>query len=154
MEKGGGAEALMTVKFIPLADGFFVSPQISPADVEAAKALGVTLIINNRPDGEEFGKPRGADVEKAAKTAGIDYVSIPVSGAGIGPAHLDAFDAAVSDREGAILAFCRSGARSTVVRAFARARAGDAADDIINEAAKAGYDIAGQRGALIARGAR
>lgn len=138
----------MAPGFIKLADGFFVAPQIAPDDVLAAKAMGVTLIINNRPDGEEPGQPKGAAIEAAAKSAGIAYVAIPVSGAGIGPEHLDAFDRAVAAAEGGILAFCRSGTRSTVLRAMAAARAGDAVDAIIDEAAEAGYNIAGQRRAL------
>jgi len=144
----------MTGTFTPLAEGLFVSPQISPADVETAKTLGVTLIINNRPDGEEPGQPQSADIAAAAKAAGIAYVEIPVSGMNIGPAHLDAFDAAVNGAEGPVLAFCRSGTRSTVLRSFARARAGESADQIISEAAQAGYNIAGQRGALVALGAK
>ncbi len=143
----------MSAKFILLTDGFYVAPQIAPEDVETAKALGVTLIINNRPDGEEHGQPRNAEIEAAARAAGISLVAIPVRGMAIGPAQLDAFDAALAGHDGGVLAFCRSGTRSTVLRAYARARAGDSADRIINEAAEAGYNIAGQRGALIALGA-
>ncbi|MCB2112726.1 MAG: TIGR01244 family phosphatase [Parvularculaceae bacterium] len=144
----------MNVPFTPLADGFYVAPQITPADVEKAKALGVRLIINNRPDGEETGQPENADIEAAAKAAGIAYVEILVSGMNIGAAHLDAFDAALSENDGPVLAFCRSGTRSTVLRSFARARAGGSAEEIIREASAAGYNIAGQRGVLIALGAR
>lgn len=144
----------MAPTFIKLADGFFVAPQIRPGDVAAANDLGVTLIINNRPDGEELGQPKGAEIEAAARAAGLDYVAIPVSGMGIGPGHLDAFDAAVSGCKGGVLAYCRSGTRSTVLRAFARARAGDPVDDIINEAADAGYNIAGQRRVLEALASR
>lgn len=142
----------MTAKFIPLAEGFYVSPQIAPQDIETAKALGVTLVINNRPDHEEPGQPDGAEIEAAAKAAGLSYVAIPVSGMGIGPSHIDAFIAAVTDNDGGVLAFCRSGTRSTVLRAFARARDGDPVDAIIDEAAQAGYNIAGQRRALEALG--
>jgi uncharacterized protein (TIGR01244 family) len=34
-----------------------VNGQIRPADVPALKELGVTLIVNNRPDGEDAGQP-------------------------------------------------------------------------------------------------
>ena len=142
----------MSAKFIPLAEGFYVAPQITPDDTETAKALGVTLIVNNRPDGEEIGQPKGSDIEAAARAAGLAYVAIPVSGMAIGPDHLDAFDAALAGNDGGVLAFCRSGTRSTVVRAYARARAGDPVDEIIDEAANAGYNIAGQRRALEALG--
>lgn len=143
----------VTARFTPLAGDFYVSPQIRPADIAEAKALGVTLIINNRPDGEELGQPKGAEIEAAARAAGISYVAIPVSGMSIGSSQIDALDKAVAGNDGPVLAFCRSGTRSTVLRAYARARAGDPVDDIIREAAGAGYNIAGQKAALIALGA-
>lgn len=133
----------MAPKFRPLADGFYVSPQIAEEDVAAAAALGVALIVNNRPEGEEPGQPQGAAIERAARAAGLDYVAIPISGMNVGDADLDAFDRAVAGARGAVLAFCRSGTRSTVVRALARARAGAKVDEIVNEAAEAGYDLSG-----------
>lgn len=146
-------EPKVTARFTPLAGDFYVSPQIRPEDIADAKALGVTLIINNRPDGEEFGQPNGAEIEAAARAAGVSYIAIPVSGMSIGSSQLNAFDKAIAGNDGPVLAFCRSGTRSTVLRAYARARAGDPVDDIIKDAAKAGYDIAGQKAALIALGA-
>ena len=157
---GGAAKAEtaemkpMPRSFTPLAEGFLVSPQITPEDIAAAKAQGVTLIINNRPDGEAPGQPRGADIEAAAKAAGIRYLAIPVRGMAIGPEQIEALAAALSENDGPTLAFCRSGTRSTVLHAFARARAGASADQIIEEAAAAGYDISGQRGALVSLGAK
>lgn len=147
-------EPIVTGRFIPLAEDYLVSPQIGPEEIAAAKALGVTLIINNRPDGEEIGQPKGAEIEAAAKAAGLSYAAIPVRGMSIGPAEITALAEALSAREGKVLAFCRSGTRSTVLRAYLRARDGASADEIINEAADAGYNIAGQKGALIALGAR
>jgi uncharacterized protein (TIGR01244 family) len=138
----------MTETFIPLAPHFWISPQIAADDLAAAKAIGVTLVINNRPDGEEFGQPKGADIEAAAKALGLSYVSIPVGPMGVSPGHLDAFDAAIAANRGGVLAFCRSGTRSTIVRALSEARAGRPVDDIISEAAEAGYNIAAQRRAL------
>ena len=134
----------MSPKFRPLADGFYVSPQIKEADIAAAAALGVTLIVNNRPDGEEPGQPTGSAIEAAARRAGLAYVAIPVAGvATLGVADIDAFDRAVGANPGAVLAYCRSGTRSTVMRALSRARAGDSVDAIIEEAAEAGYDLTG-----------
>ena len=134
--------------FITLAPDFLVSPQIDAADVMTARAEGVRLIINNRPDDEEPGPPTGAAIEAAAREAGIAYVAIPVGREGVTEAHLDAFDATLAAHEGLVLAYCRSGTRSTLVRAFARARGGEPAATIIAEAAVAGYDISGQRPVL------
>jgi uncharacterized protein (TIGR01244 family) len=138
----------MSGDFIPLAPSFWVSPQIAAEDLAAAKTLGVGLVINNRPDGEEFGQPRGDEIEAAAKALGLAYVAIPVGPMGVSAAHLDAFDKALAENKGGVLAFCRSGTRSTIVRALSEARKGRAVDEIISEAAEAGYNIAGQRRAL------
>lgn len=141
-ETTSAREAQVTDKFVSLADGFLVAGQITPDDIAAAKANGVTLIINNRPDGEAPGQPRGEKIEAAATAAGLSYVAIPIGPMGVGERHLDALDAALADNEGGALAFCRTGTRSTMVWALARARAGDSPDQIIREAAEAGYDIA------------
>ena len=138
----------MPADFRELAPRFWVSPQIGAEDLAAAKARGVTLIINNRPDGEEVAQPRGADIEAEARALGLSYVAIPVGPMGVSPEHLDAFDKAVEANKGGVLAYCRSGTRSTIVRALSEARRGRPVDDIIGEAAEAGYNLAGQRRAL------
>ena len=113
-----------------------------------AKSLGVTLLISNRPDGEEPGQPNAAAFSAACQKAGIDFIHIPVGPAGISEKHLDDFQDATARSKGNVLAFCRSGTRSTILRAFALARAGRDIDEVINEAASAGYNISGQRTAL------
>lgn len=137
-----------------VTETFSVAPQISVADVAGAAARGVKLIINNRPDGEMVGQPTSADIEAAAKSAGLAYAFIPVDRRGISEAHLDAFDKAVAEAgDGDVLAYCRSGTRSITLRAYAAARAGQPVDEIIAEAAEAGYDLAGHKPALEAIGA-
>ena len=139
-------------RFIELAPGFLVAPQISEADVAEAARLGVTLIVNNRPDREEPGQPAGAAIEKAARAAGVAYIAIPVTGAAaISDGDIAKFNAAIDEAEGPTLAFCRSGTRSTVLRALAEAARGADIDGLIHEAAEAGYNLAGLRGALAAR---
>ena len=59
---------------------FSVAPQIGPEDVPAAKAQGFVKLINNRPDGEVPGQPTSAEMEQAARAAGLDYVFIPFVG--------------------------------------------------------------------------
>lgn len=117
-----------------------VAGQISAEDMPAIKAAGVTMIVNNRPDGEEPGQPRAAEIEVAAEAAGIGYRHVPMShglSAELVQAMADALDAA----PGPALAFCRSGTRSTYLWALARSLKGDGADDLIGKAANAGYDL-------------
>lgn len=129
--------------FRQLTKSIYVAPQISVDQVEEAKALGVTMIVNNRPDDEELGQTNGAAIEAAAKAAGIGYVAIPVAHGGFAPWQLDGMAAALEQAgEGKLLAYCRSGTRSTLLWALTRARAGDHPAALTEQAANAGYDVA------------
>jgi len=128
--------------FRKLTDRILVSPQISVDQVEEARAQGVTMIVNNRPDDEEPGQVNGAQIEAAALKAGIDYLAVPVAHGGFAPWQLDGMAQALSQMgDGKLLAYCRSGTRSTLLWALTRARAGDAGDVLAAQAAAAGYDI-------------
>src|SRR3546814_12882681 len=100
-----------------LTDDIFVAPQISVADVEEAKALGVKLVINNRPDHESPDQPEGNEIEEAARAAGMAYAAIPVTHAGFSAWQLDAMEKALEDAEGKSLPFFRPGTRSALLRA-------------------------------------
>ena len=71
-----------------LDDRVFVSGQIMPGDMAEIAALGVTTIVNNRPDGEEPGQPSGDEIADAAEAAGLAYREVPVSG-GIEPEQIE-----------------------------------------------------------------
>jgi uncharacterized protein (TIGR01244 family) len=118
-----------------LEQGVFVSGQIAPANVAG---LEVRIVINNRPDGEEAGQPCSADIEAAARAAGLDYRHIPIAG-GISAAQVEAMAEALE--AGPALAFCRSGTRSTYLWALARANRGADAEMLVARAAEAGYDL-------------
>lgn len=134
--------------FRRLSDTMFASPQISPADVAAAKAQGVTLIVNNRPDGESGDQPAGAEIEAAAREAGIAYVAIPVTAAGFSQPQVEAMREALSSSDGPVLGFCRSGTRSTLLWSLAQASMGTDPDEIAAAAAEAGYDVGPIRPAM------
>ncbi len=118
----------------------FVAGQILPEQIEALKAEGVTMIVNNRPDGEEPGQPAAAEVEAAARAAGIDYRHIPVAG-GFSFDQVVEMGEALESAEGPVLAFCKSGTRSIFLWALARAEAGDAPQELMQKAVHAGYDL-------------
>jgi len=99
-----------------------VAGQIFPEDITAIAALGVTMIVNNRPDGEEPGQPLNAEIEAAAQAAGLNYRYIPVAG-GFPSGQVAAMAAAIDETDGKLLAFCRSGARSAHLWTLATGRA-------------------------------
>ncbi|MEO1708619.1 MAG: TIGR01244 family sulfur transferase [Pseudomonadota bacterium] len=131
----------MSSKFKPLTDDFYVAPQLTEEDIAEAKALGIGLIIANRPDREEAGQPRHDDLAKVAKEHGIRFERIPVDQRGVSRHHIDHFKSVVADYTGKTLAFCRSGTRSTILRAFVRASEGDDINGLVREAMAAGYDL-------------
>ncbi|MEO5972043.1 MAG: TIGR01244 family sulfur transferase [Sphingomicrobium sp.] len=127
--------------FRQLDDNTLVSGQIAPGEVAALKRHGVTMIVNNRPDGEDEGQPLSAEIEQAARDAGIDYRHIPIA-RGMGPTDVDAMgDAIKACGAGKMLAFCRSGTRSTYAWAVARSRDGASAEEVERGAADAGVDL-------------
>lgn len=117
-----------------------VAHQITVEDVARAAAQGFTLLINNRPDGEEPGQATGAAIEAAAVAAGLGYIFIPVRG---GPTREQAqaqFEA-VEAAGGPVLAFCRTGTRSINTWALGAALGGLAPEDLVRLGAGAGYDL-------------
>ncbi|WP_324072754.1 MAG: TIGR01244 family sulfur transferase [Erythrobacter sp.] len=127
--------------FRKLTENVLVSPQLALEDVAAAAAEGVVMIINNRPDGEEPDAPQGDAIEAAAAAAGLNYVAIPVGHSGFSEPQVDAMIAALEQAEGPILAYCRSGTRSTLLWALAQAKQGMDPDMIARTAMQAGYDV-------------
>ncbi|WP_299195031.1 TIGR01244 family sulfur transferase [uncultured Erythrobacter sp.] len=127
--------------FRTLSDSVLASPQITTEDIAAAKAAGVTLILNNRPDGEDPAAAQGDEVAAAAEAAGIDYLAIPIGHAGFSEVQVDEMIKALAATQGKALAYCRSGTRSTLLWALAQAKGGAAPDDIARSAMVAGYDV-------------
>jgi uncharacterized protein (TIGR01244 family) len=127
--------------FRSVTNDLMVSPQIGLDAVAEAKALGVTLIINNRPEGESEDQVPGADIEAAARAAGLEYVAIPITHSGFSQPQVEAMVAALQGAEGKVLAYCRSGTRSTLLWALAESAQGGDPDSLTNMAAKAGYDV-------------
>jgi uncharacterized protein (TIGR01244 family) len=140
--------------FRRLSPDMLASPQISLADVSEAKALGVTLIVNNRPEGESDDQTPGDAIEAAAREAGIDYLAIPVTHAGFSHPQVEALSEALKRTEGPVLGYCRSGTRSTLLWALARASLGDDPEALAAAAANAGYDLGPVRPAMDALAAQ
>jgi uncharacterized protein (TIGR01244 family) len=134
--------------FRTLDDSISVYGQITADDVAEAKRQGFTTLINNRPDDEQSGQPAGTEIAAAAADAGLGYVAIPVDHSGFREEQVVAMADALQAAPGPVLAFCRSGTRSTFLWALARARLGDDGATLTRKAAEAGYDLSPIRPAL------
>jgi uncharacterized protein (TIGR01244 family) len=126
-------------------DSISVAPQIAPEDLPALAEAGFKAVINNRPDDEDAGQPSGDTVRQAAEAAGLSYTAIPVTHAGFSMNQVEAMASALGQAGGPVLAYCRSGTRSTNLWALAEASRGGTPDTLVEKAASAGYDINGIR---------
>lgn len=126
--------------FIRIDDTISVAGQLTEADVAQAAAAGFVALVNNRPDGEAFDQPPGEAIANAAAGAGLSYVAIPIAG-GFSMPQVEAMADTLARAGGPVLAFCRSGTRSTNLWALAAAYRGGEPDAIIAAAGAAGYDV-------------
>ncbi|HKU93115.1 MAG TPA: TIGR01244 family sulfur transferase [Sphingomicrobium sp.] len=123
-----------------LDDRTWVSGQLAPHEVAGLAQSGVTMLVNNRPDGEEPGQPLAGEIEAAAQAAGIAYRFVPIL-RGIGPADVESMQQAMREAgDGAMLAFCRSGTRSALACALAHREDGASADEVSERLTQAGFD--------------
>jgi uncharacterized protein (TIGR01244 family) len=123
-----------------LGERVLVSGQIAPHEVAGLADHGVTMLVNNRPDGEEPGQPLAGNIEDAATAAGLAYRFVPIV-RGIGPADVEAMQEAMRDAgEGKMLAFCRSGTRSALAAALAMREEGASAEEVAQALSEAGFD--------------
>lgn len=125
-----------------------VSPQIHKADLDAAKEQGFTLVINNRPDGEELGQPTNADLEAYAQELGMKWLHIPFAGTDLTFDKVMQMNYEIIHNE-KTLAFCRSGTRSCNIWALASALTNELSNtEIIASGSSAGYDLSGMEASL------
>lgn len=117
-----------------------VAPQIALEDLPAAAAAGFTTLICNRPDGEQPGQPDHETMARAAQAAGLRFVFLPVVSGQVTPEHGRAFGEALAQSAGPVLAYCRSGTRSTTLWALSQAGQRPWAE-VLQTAAAAGYDL-------------
>jgi uncharacterized protein (TIGR01244 family) len=123
-----------------LDDKVLVSGQVAPHDIAGLAEQGVTVLVNNRPDGEEPGQPLASEIEDAAAAAGISYKFVPIL-RGIGPADVEEMQKALREAEGGkMLAFCRSGTRSALAVALAKREEGASAEEVTRSLTEAGFD--------------
>ncbi len=94
-------------------ENFATAPQISASDLAEIAAMGFKTVVNNRPDGEGGAEqPINAEIEAAAKAAGLNYAYLPVISGQITEQQARDFAVLLANSPGPLLAFCRSGARS------------------------------------------
>ncbi len=116
--------------------------QIQPADMASVASSGFLTVINNRPDNEGDDQPNNADLAAAAQASGLQYHYLPVVGGQITDEQIKSFAQLLAQVKGPVLAFCRTGTRSSSLWALSEAHHLDPAA-IVDAAKVAGYDLTG-----------
>ena len=92
------------------------APQLDPPAMAWAAQAGFKSVINNRPDFEGGpDQPTSAQMEQAAKAAGLVYAYLPVDPADHTPEQIAHFAQLLKDLPKPVLAYCRSGNRSSML---------------------------------------
>lgn len=123
-----------------ITDTYAVAPQIEPGDMATLAEQGVTTVICNRPDGENPPPLQAAAMQAAAEAAGLNFVFNPVVGGQLTLDNVEEQSDAIDAAEGAVLAYCASGNRSTIVWALGQAGLRPT-DEIITLGEKWGYQL-------------
>lgn len=104
----------MSLTVQQLTPDFCVAPQLTPDAMAALAEAGFKSVINNRPDFEGGpDQPTSAQMQAAAEAAGLEYRHLPVQGGYQSPQEIEAMADLLAELPSPVLAFCRSGARST-----------------------------------------
>jgi uncharacterized protein (TIGR01244 family) len=96
-----------------IAPDVCVAGQLGPEAMAEVARMGFRSVVNNRPDFEGGpGQPTNAQIEAAARAAGLEYRFLPVASGYQSPEEIAAFAALAAELPRPLLLFCRSGARS------------------------------------------
>ncbi|NMX39279.1 TIGR01244 family phosphatase [Pseudomonas veronii] len=125
-----------------LAPALSVSEQIFPSQLAELKAAGFRAIICNRPDGEGSDQPLFAEIKRAADAVGIEAHYLPAESGKVTDEQGIAFGELLETLPKPVLAYCRSGMRSTTMWALSQAGQHDL-PHIVESAKKAGFDMKG-----------
>ena len=97
-----------------MTDQVSFAGQLYPEHMPEVSQKGFKSLINNRPDFEGGNEqPTSAQLEEAARNAGIDYVFQPIVAGQISQLDVESFASHYNELPKPILMFCRTGNRSS-----------------------------------------
>jgi sulfide:quinone oxidoreductase len=120
-----------------------VSEQITSQDIAAIARAGFKSVICNRPDGEGADQPVFAEIETAATAAGLAAEYLPIVSGKVTDDDAAEFGVLMDKLPNPVLAYCRTGTRSTTLWALSEGARGRPLPEILTAAKTAGYDMSG-----------
>ena len=119
-----------------------VAAQVGSADLPAVAQAGFRSVICNRPDGESSDQPNYSELEREAQVLGLQIRYLPAESGKVTDEQGAAFGRLMTQLPKPVLAFCRTGMRSTTMWALSQS-AQMPLPQIIEKAAQAGFDLKG-----------
>ncbi|MFC2506085.1 MAG: TIGR01244 family sulfur transferase [Kingella sp. (in: b-proteobacteria)] len=132
-----------------IADYLYISNQLDERFIKRVASYGIKTVICNRPDGEEPKQPSFEQVKAWLNAVGVEnVVYMPIVMDGIDDGALSDFQETVAKSPAPILAYCRSGVRSSMLWALNQAKRGVEVNSLIKAAELAGINLEPQRARL------
>lgn len=127
----------------PINDKLYVAKQLQTSDFHTAAEMGIKVIINNRPDNEEDNQLSHEIAQVLAKELGMEYHYLPMAnGQPLPPTLVDDYKNVLDNADGKVLAYCRTGTRSSFLWALGQLQAGNiTVEDAIQSAANADINL-------------
>ena len=117
-----------------------ITPQVLVAELEAVSQMGFKAIICNRPDGEGPDQPSFKEMEQAALTLGMQMRYLPADAGKVSDADGKTFGELLATLPGPVLAYCRTGMRSTTMWALSQSGI-TPLPQILEASQKVGFDM-------------
>ncbi|CAG9294942.1 protein tyrosine phosphatase family protein [Celerinatantimonas diazotrophica] len=117
-----------------------VCPQLTVDEIKTIHQLGYQTIICNRPDGEQPEQPKAEDLKQAAEELGMTFIFQPIVNGQIEFSDGTEFLSYLESSNTPILAYCRTGTRSTILWALSQHNR-LSAEQIRQQTLAAGYKI-------------
>ena len=97
-----------------------ITPQVLVSELEAVAQMGFKAIICNRPHGEGPDQPSFSEMEQAALAHGLQMRYLPAEAGKVSDADGKAFGELLATLPAPVLAYCRTGMRSTTMWALSQ----------------------------------
>ena len=117
-----------------------ITPQVMVAELEAVAQMGFKAIICNRPDGEGPDQPSFSEMEQAALAHGLQMRYLPAESGKVRDEDGKAFGELLATLPAPVLAYCRTGMRSTTMWALSQSGI-TPLPQILEASQKVGFDM-------------
>ena len=122
-----------------VSDNYYVSSQISEEDLDGLKNEGFSLVVCNRPNGEEESQIDFEIIQKRCESMGLTFINLPMIPGNL-ESELILETKKILDKNQKTLAYCRTGTRCINLWACANVFK-EKVDETIKMGTEAGYNL-------------